>query len=297
MHNINKTVADKQSARNSASKKSEYQPKYNKPHMIIPVEDMEWKLTQKPAVRQLFDECWLSDPYGSRWMQLKTNLKRSAFMAAKKVLQDKGLFIFRPSKSIRNGRETVAWEVRNLHGSRVKEFWQSTDMDSESTDMDSESTDMDSESTDMDSESTDVDSESTNMDFESTAMDSITPETKQNQAFQKASVSSQQHLSNSSKELLRCNEDSSQQTAAAPCGGAPPADGVGDIKDFEEKVERRKKAQSRLKLMGSCGVCDFSFLQECWADLALRIAVRIQVRKRPEWRIGVIDEQLIQFTR
>ena len=266
MHNITKTVADKQSARNSASKKSEYQPKYNKSHMIIPIEDMEWKLTQKPAVRQLLDECWLSDPYGSRWMQLKTSLKRSAFMAAKKVLQDKGLFIFRPSKSIRNGRETVAWELRNLHGSRVKEFWQSTNMDLEST----------------------------NMDLESMPVDSIAPETMQNQAFQKASVSSQQHLSNSSKELLRCDEDSPQRTAAAPCEGAPPV-GVGNIEDFDEKVERRKKAQLRLKSMGSCGVCDFSFLQECWADLGLRIAVKIQLRKRPEWRLAVIDEQLVQF--
>jgi hypothetical protein len=281
MSNITKTVADKQSARNSASKKSKYQPKYNKPHMIIPIEDMEWKLTQKPAVRQLLDECWLSDPYGSRWMQLKTSLKRSAFMAAKKVLQDKGLFIFRPSKSIRNGRETVAWELRNLHGSRVKEFWQSTNMDLESTNMDLESTNMDLEST--------------NMDLESMPVDSIAPETMQNQAFQKASVSSQQHLSNSSKELLRCDENLPQQTAAAPCEGVPPVDGMGDIEDFSEKVERRKKAQSRLKLMGSCGVCDFSFLQECWADLGLRIAVKIQLRKRPEWRLAVIDEQLVQF--
>lgn len=67
------------------------------------------------------------------------------------------------------------------------------------------------------------------------------------------------------------------------------------IEDFSEKVERRKKAQSRLKSMGSCGVCDFSFLQECWADLGLRIAVKIQLRKRPEWRVAVIDEQLHQF--
>jgi hypothetical protein len=87
---------------------------------------------------------------------------------------------------------------------------------------------------------------------------------------------------NSSKELLRCDEDSPQQTAAVPCEGAPPVDGVGDIEDFSEKVERRKKAESRLKWMGSSGVCNFSFLDECWADMGLRIAVRIQLRKRPE---------------
>ncbi|HEY9844963.1 MAG TPA: hypothetical protein V6D03_02085, partial [Candidatus Caenarcaniphilales bacterium] len=122
-----------------------------------------------------------------------------------------------------------------------------------------------------------------------------TVEIKTEKKSQPLSVSSQQHLSNSSKELLRCDENLPQQTAAAPCEGVPPVDGMGDIEDFSEKVERRKKAQSRLKLMGSCGVCDFSFLQECWADLGLRIAIRLELRKRPEWGVTVIDEQLHQF--
>ncbi|MCC5632135.1 hypothetical protein LC613_31200 [Nostoc sphaeroides CHAB 2801] len=34
------------------------------------------------------------------------------------------LFIFKPDKSIEDGRETVKWMVQNLHGSRMKEFWE-----------------------------------------------------------------------------------------------------------------------------------------------------------------------------
>jgi cytoplasmic iron level regulating protein YaaA (DUF328/UPF0246 family) len=41
----------------------------------------------------------------------------------KKILAESGLFIFKPDKSIQDGRETVGWMVRNLHGSRMKEFW------------------------------------------------------------------------------------------------------------------------------------------------------------------------------
>ncbi len=37
---------------------------------MIPLDDLKWALSQKPSLQQLFLECWATDPYGSRWMQL-----------------------------------------------------------------------------------------------------------------------------------------------------------------------------------------------------------------------------------
>ncbi|QKQ73384.1 hypothetical protein [Nostoc sp. TCL240-02] len=46
------------------------------------------------------------------------------FISATKILSDSELFIFKPDKSIEDGRETASWMVKNLHGSRMKEFWE-----------------------------------------------------------------------------------------------------------------------------------------------------------------------------
>lgn len=85
---------------------------------------------------QLFLESWRCDPYGSRWMQLSTKLKSSAFGEAKKQLANQGLFVFKRETSIQDSRSTVCWMVRNLHGSRVKDFWKvvtPTDLDATDT--------------------------------------------------------------------------------------------------------------------------------------------------------------------
>ncbi|WP_243458395.1 hypothetical protein [Nostoc sp. UIC 10630] len=100
------------------------QSPYKRLHVIIPIEDMLWASQQKPSVTQLWQECWTADPYGSRWMPLTSALGYSTFISAKKILSDSGLFIFKPDKSIQDGRETVKWMVQNLHGSRMKEFWE-----------------------------------------------------------------------------------------------------------------------------------------------------------------------------
>ena len=91
--------------------------------MIIPQEDFIWALDKHNSVKTLFMECWLSDPYGSHWQDLKHSLKPSSFKRAKKIISDKGLFIFEPKKSIRDGRETTHWRVLNLHGARQNDFW------------------------------------------------------------------------------------------------------------------------------------------------------------------------------
>ncbi|WP_242059487.1 MULTISPECIES: hypothetical protein [Nostoc] len=100
------------------------QSPYKRLHVIIPIEDMLWASQQKPSVNQLWQECWTADPYGSRWMPLTSALGYSTFISAKKILSDSGLFIFKPDKSIQDGRETASWMVKNLHGSRMKEFWE-----------------------------------------------------------------------------------------------------------------------------------------------------------------------------
>ncbi|MBD2536110.1 hypothetical protein H6G97_45070 [Nostoc flagelliforme FACHB-838] len=100
------------------------QSPYKRLHVIIPIEDLLWASQQKPSITQLWQECWTADPYGSRWMPLTSALGYSTFISAKKILSESGLFIFKPDKSIQDSRETVVWMVKNLHGSRMKEFWE-----------------------------------------------------------------------------------------------------------------------------------------------------------------------------
>lgn len=59
------------------------------------------------------------------------SLGYSSLICAKKFLSQSGLFIFKPDKSIIDGRETVGWMVRNLHGSRMKEFWEKPNAENE----------------------------------------------------------------------------------------------------------------------------------------------------------------------
>lgn len=95
--------------------------------MIIPVEDMLWASQQKPSVYKFWHQCWLADSSGQEWMPLTTTLSYSAFRQAKKLLFENGLFIFMPDKSIQDGRKTVCWMVKNLHGSEMKDFWEGVD--------------------------------------------------------------------------------------------------------------------------------------------------------------------------
>ena len=85
----------------------------------IPLSDLAWALSQGASVHQLLAEAWLADPFGSRRMVLNTGLARSTFRKAKKVLSDRGLFLFKRETSMIDSRETVCWLVQNLHGSRV----------------------------------------------------------------------------------------------------------------------------------------------------------------------------------
>ncbi|MDZ8104621.1 MAG: hypothetical protein RM338_03235 [Nostoc sp. DedQUE12a] len=56
------------------------------------------------------------------------------FYLAKKIIFESGLFIFKPDKSIQDGRETVGWMVQNWCGSRMKEFWEKPNPENQESD-------------------------------------------------------------------------------------------------------------------------------------------------------------------
>ena len=196
---------------------SKPQSPYKRLHVIIPIEDMLWASQQKPSVTQLWQECWTADPYGSRWMPLSMALGYSSFICAKKIIAESGLFIFKPDKSIQDGRETVGWMVRNLHGSRMKEFWEKAN--AENQEPDSKEQESNAENTDMN-----AGSEEMGALYEA----SILGKTQSEHEFQKPSRTGQKHLTNSSKEFVRCISDTLyeilqvEETAHAPLGGASP---------------------------------------------------------------------------
>src|SRR5579883_3493847 len=113
---------------------SERIKKYDKPHMIIPDEDMAWVLEQRPPVYKLWGECWRADPYGSRWMPLRTSLGKENLKKAKRPLIDAGLFLFENRLTIVDGQRSYEWWIKNLHGCRSS-YWKlkGVDIDAEDT--------------------------------------------------------------------------------------------------------------------------------------------------------------------
>lgn len=188
------------------------------PFLMIPQADLMWVMEQKPAVIRLFHECWLADPYGSRWMQLTTKLKSTAFTEAKKQLSDQGLFIFKRETSIRDGRSTVCWMVKNLHGSRIKDFWKETAIAEPST--------ADGENNIAQTEAVTAPAE---IDF--APAKSILPETQTQQDFQDASTSAQKRFINTSSTPQRVDEVYEDN----PPVTQPPLEGASAPGSVEEK--------------------------------------------------------------
>ncbi|MBD2730557.1 hypothetical protein H6G96_30635 [Nostoc sp. FACHB-892] len=193
------------------------QSPYKRLHVIIPIEDMLWASQQKPSITQLWQECWTADPYGSRWMPLSSALGYSTFISAKKILSESGLFIFKPDKSIQDGRETASWMVKNLHGSRMKEFWEKAN--AENQQLNSEKRELNT----GDSEK-DAGCEEMRALYEA----SILGPSDSEQRFQETSQTAQEQLTNSSFEFVSCVSDTLneilqvEETAHAPLGGASP---------------------------------------------------------------------------
>ncbi|BAY10294.1 hypothetical protein [Calothrix sp. NIES-2098] len=98
--------------------------KFNKPHCIVPIDDMRWVTSQSKIVQTLWHECWASDQFGSRWIKLQTSLSDKSFSLARKVLYQAGLFEFKRETCIDDSRKTAGWLVINLHGARrIKDYW------------------------------------------------------------------------------------------------------------------------------------------------------------------------------
>ncbi|MEH2039409.1 hypothetical protein [Nostoc sp.] len=186
-------------------------------YVIIPIEDMPWASQQKPSVTQLWQECWTADPYGSRWMPLTSALGYSTFISAKKILSDSGLFIFKPDKSIQDGRETIAWMIKNLHGSRMKEFWEKAN--SVSQELDAEKRESNAEISEKDAGCEGI---------RALNQASILGQSESEQGFCEPSRTAQEQFTNSSKEFVNCVSDTltensrEEETAHAPLGGASP---------------------------------------------------------------------------
>nr|WP_322708713.1 hypothetical protein [Nostoc sp. ChiSLP03a]MDZ8209825.1 hypothetical protein [Nostoc sp. ChiSLP03a] len=204
------------------------QSPYKRLHVIIPIADMLWASQQKPSVTQLWQECWTADPYGSRWMALSTALGYSSFICAKKILAESGLFIFKPDKSIQDGRETVGWMVRNLHGSRMKEFWEKAD--SAKRELDAEK---------QQSSAGDLDKDAGSEEMGALYEASILGKDQSEQGFLEPSRTGQKLLTNSSKEIVRSVSDTLtgnsqvEETAHAPLGGTSPqiVQGVSELEE------------------------------------------------------------------
>ncbi|WP_375496409.1 hypothetical protein [uncultured Nostoc sp.] len=183
---------------------------------------------QKPSVTQLWQECWTADPYGSRWMPLTSALGYSTFISAKKILSESGLFIFKPDKSIQDGRETASWMVKNLHGSRMKEFWEKAN---------SEKQEPNAEKRELNAGNLDKDAGSEEMGVLYEA--SILGQNQSEQEFQKTSRTTQEQFTNSFEEFVNCVSDTltgnsrEEETAHAPLGGASPQS-VESVSELEE---------------------------------------------------------------
>ncbi|MCC5669323.1 hypothetical protein LC653_37180 [Nostoc sp. CHAB 5784] len=194
---------------------------YKRLHVIIPIEDMLWASQQKPSVNQLWQECWTADPYGSRWMPLSTGMGYSTFISAKKILSDSRLFIFKPDKSIEDGRETVKWMVQNLHGSRMKEFWEKASAEK------------------RESNAGDLEKDAGCEEMRASYKASILGESQSDKEFQENSRTTQEQFTNSSKEFVNCVSDTlrensrEEETAIAPLRVASPQS-VQSVEELEK---------------------------------------------------------------
>ncbi|MCC5633018.1 hypothetical protein LC613_36435 [Nostoc sphaeroides CHAB 2801] len=161
-------------------------------------------------------------------MPLTSALGYSTFISAKKILSDSGLFIFKPDKSIQDGRETASWMVKNLHGSRMKEFWEKANSLNQQPN---------AEKREPNAGDSDKDAGSEEMGALNQA--SILSQSESAQGFQETSRTTQKHLTNSSNELVRCFSDTltgnsrEEETAHAPLWGASPQT-VQSVKELEK---------------------------------------------------------------
>jgi hypothetical protein len=246
------------------------QSPYKRLHVIIPIEDLLWTSQQKPSVNQLWQECWTADPYGSRWMPLTSALGYSTFISAKKFLSESGLFIFKPDKSIQDGRETASWMVKNLHGSRMKEFWEKANAENQQSD--SLKQEPDSQKREPNAEISDKDAGCEGIRALNQA--SILGQSESEQGFCEPSRTTQEQFTNSSKEFVNCVSDTQpvishcEEAASAPLGVASPQ----SVEGVSEKEEKLPAVTDSLALVDAAQVNPAPLLaenQDCGVEAAV----------------------------
>ncbi len=167
---------------------------------------------------------------GSRWMPLASGLGYSTFISAKKILSESGLFIFKPDKSIQDGRETASWMVKNLHGSRMKEFWEKANAENQQPNAEK-----------RELNGGDLDKDAGSEEMRALYKASISSQSQLEQGFQETSRTAQEHLTNSFVEFVRCNSDTlyeilhSCEAAIAPLGVASPQT-VESVSELEKDL-------------------------------------------------------------
>ena len=194
MNNLSQSVATNQNNSKVTAERKTRQASYrskfgNRPHMIITKEDFKWLRDKPNSVKDLFIDCWIADPYGSRPMQLNHSLSSGSFKRAKKIISEAGLFTFVAKNSEHDSRETVCWMVQNLHGARNNDFWLKNESQIEDHQRDLEDHQRDLEDHQRD--------------LEDHQRSSIKSQTHTQQAIQNPSETSQERLSISSKEILK----------------------------------------------------------------------------------------------
>jgi len=119
--NITQTACDRQPEQGEQAEVAKRQSSSGvKPYMKAPIDDNRWVRQQSSTVKDLWLDCWYSDPYGSQWMPLETTLKPESLKKAKKVLRDAGLFDFETRVRMVNLDRIYQAYVKNLHGEKVR---------------------------------------------------------------------------------------------------------------------------------------------------------------------------------
>lgn len=170
------TVAKKTPKKQGRQKKSN---PVEIPFLMIPAGDRQKVRKLGLGLQDYWLDCWEADAYGSRWVLMsRADLKNTTDAKYRKQLENLELFMFEIRKS---GGDRTLW-VLNLHGSRVKDFWKSSE---ESLDQNKEQGDVSEEPFDQNEKKLDQ-------------IEQKKPETVDTQGFQNLSTSSQQHLNNTS---------------------------------------------------------------------------------------------------
>ncbi|MHC0061313.1 hypothetical protein ACWATR_00065 [Nostoc sp. UIC 10890] len=123
--------------------------------------------------------------------------------------------------SIQDSRETVTWMVKNLHGSRIKEFWEKNNSFNQQPD---------AEISDKDAGSEEI-----------RALNQASISGQSEQGFQKLSRTTQEQFTNSNDEFVNCVSDTltqnprEEETAHAPLRGASPQT-VKSVEELEKDL-------------------------------------------------------------